>query len=212
MRIILINFVLWLIIFPSYGQNNVKIRTIELGLGINHLTKNSEADPKIGFGLAVKKIWFSEKKINLISGLNFEKIKYFDDYIQCGQYCNYKDMKFNIYTFSIPFMLRVNMGNTYKVIIEAGPTFEIIPLKYGKGIEVTYPPASSTTETDISGDFEHDFTDFGANIGLGFLFPVNNLKIIISSTYHNSITSLIQMQHDELAEYLSIKLGFLINY
>ena len=211
MKNIIIIFSFCLLNFDLFSQESLKIPTIELGLGVNHLTKFNDVDTKIGFGLSVKRIWFPEKKINLISGLIFEKTKYFDDYVQCGQYCNYRDMKFNIYSFSIPLMLRANIGKIYKIFLETGPAFEIVPFKYGKGIEVTYPPMSSIVENEISGDFEHDLTDFGVNVGLGFIFPVNNLKLIFGSTYHNSIKALTQKKHNEFSEYFTLRLGVLIN-
>ncbi len=211
MRNIIIIIGIYFISTPLFSQNNAKISPVELGLGINRLTTHNGANTKIGFGLSVKKIWFSQKKLNLISGVVFEKTKYFDDYVNGGNYYHYKNMTFNIYSFSVPLMLRVNTGNACRFFLETGPSFEIIPLKYGKGIEVTYPPTSNTTETEMSGDFDHDYIDFGANVGLGFVFPVNNLKIVISSTYHNSLKYLFSNQQDELTEYLTLKLGVLIN-
>ena len=197
----------FLIASNSFGQDNPKTQKFELGVGINHLLSKNEVEPKPGFGISIKRIWFSEKTINIVSGLLFEKTKYLDDYDQCGHYCYYKDMKFNVFSFSIPLMLRVNAGKKYKLFFETGPALEITPLKWGKGIEVLDPPLSTATESEISGDFEHDITGFGMNIGIGISFPVKNYRFVLASTYHNSIQSIIEDQQNELTEYFTVKLG-----
>lgn len=202
---------LLLLISNSFCQDTIRTPTFEIKFGINHLSDRKEIETKSGFGISLKRIWFSDNRINLVSGLLFEKTRYFDDYMQCGHFCHYENMKFNIYSFIIPLMARANAGNKYRFFIESGPSFEIIPLKWGKGTEVSYPPPGNRSETGISGDFEHDYTDFAANIGFGFLFPVNNYNFIVSSTYHNSFKSIFNNQENELTEYFTVKIGVLIN-
>lgn len=198
--------------YNSYSQDNTKRPTFEIQTGINHLvSNNSKFDLKFGFGLSIKRIWFSEKPINLITGFLFEKTKYTADYFQCGHFCHYKDMKFCIYSFSIPLMLRVNAGIGDKFFIEMGPSFEIIPINWGKGIEVLYPPLSSATETEISGNFEHDLIDFGANFEIGIKFPVKNYRMVLSALYHSSIRSIMIKPENDLTTYISVKFGICLN-
>lgn len=211
-RLIVVLFLILTSKFSFCQDSSFKISPVEVGFGINSLTyDNNEIDSQIGFGVFVRRVWFSENKFNLVSGLLFEKTKYFDDYVRCGHYCHYKNMKFNIYSFSIPLMLRVNTGKQYKMFLETGPTFEIIPIKYGTGVKVLYPPMGDEIQTEISGRFEHDSFDIGANIGVGVIFPLNNYKIIMSSTFHSSISSVFESQHNDLSKYFSLKIGVLIN-
>ena len=195
----------------SFCQGGHKIPTIEIGMGLNHMSGYDEIETKLGYGLYVKRIWFSEKNLNLISGALFESTKYFEDFVYCGHYCYFRDMKFSIYSLSIPIMLRAKVGNRFKGFIEAGPAFEIIPLKWGKGIEVIDSPFSSKSEKEISADFEHDNIDISANIGLGFIFPFKNLKISLSANYHSSLRNAIESQQSDLSKYLAIKTGIIIN-
>ncbi len=211
MKHIVLALTIFLLSSNSYCQNSIRIPTIEIDIGINHLLGNNEIEPKLGFGMSIKRIWFSDNKINLVSGLLFEKTKYFDDYVQCGHFCHYENIKYNIYSFLIPFMLRANAGKKYRLFIESGPTFEVIPFKWGKGTEISYSPLSNTSETEISGYFEHDLTDFGVNIGIGIIFPINNYNFIFISTYHNSFKSIFDKQQNELTEYFIVKIGILIN-
>ncbi len=207
MKYIILALLVIMFLPNSFCQDSPGIQKFELAIGSNHLLSKNEIEPKPGFGVSIKKIWLPGKKINIVSGLLFEKTKYLDDDVQCGHYCYYKDMKFNVYSFSIPLMLRANTGSKYKLFIETGPALEIIPLKWGKGIEVLDPPLSSATENEISADFEHDIIGFGMNIGFGISLPVNNHRIVLGAAYHNSIQSIIDEQQNEFDEYFTVKLG-----
>lgn len=200
--------------FPSYGQDIPESPwQIEIGAGINHiLTHVDGVEKRVGIGISIKKIWLPEKRYNIISGLVVENTKYYDNNIHCpGHLCTYKDgIKFNTYYLIIPLMFRYNLGNKYKIFMEAGPSFEIVPFKWGKGIESTYFPISGDVkEIKISGDFEHDFIDAGLNSGLGVIFPLRNYNIILSLGYHNSFISLIESEakQNNMENFLTLKTG-----
>lgn len=196
----------------SYSQENNKKSAIEIDFGINHLLSKYDIETKTGFGVSIKKVWFSETRFNLISGILFEKTKYYKAYDQCGHFCHYEDMTYNLYSFAIPLMLRANAGEKYRVFIQIGPAFEITPLKWGKGIEVLYPPNTNTTEAEISADFEHEIIDFGANLGIGITFPIKHHKFVLTSAYHSSIQSIFSDQQHELTEFFAIKIGIIMNF
>lgn len=204
-------FTITILSFNIYCQNDNTLPMVEINLGVNYLLENNNIKPKLNFGMSIKSIWFPKKTFNLISGLLFEKTKYLDSFVQCSHYCYYRDMEFNIYSFSIPLMLRAYSGEKQVLFIETGPTFEIIPFKWGKGIEVSHFPNSNPVETNISGDFEHSLTDFGVNIGIGARFQIENYKFVMTFTYHNSIKLILQKQQNNLTEYCTLKIGTYIN-
>lgn len=211
MKQFLLIIIIGLLRLTSFSQDSLKHQAIEINIGMNHLIGNSELLPKPGFGVSLKYIWFTNSRINLVSGILFEKTKYYEDNVQCGHFCHYKNMTFNIYSFSIPILVRANTGKHYKVFFELGPSFDIIPIKWGKGTKITYSPPDNPTETAVSGDFDHNITDFGLNMGIGLIVPINKRRFIVMTTYHNSIKSVFDDQANENTEFISIKLGILIN-
>ena len=203
--------IIMLVSTKSFCQNSNKTQVIEVGLGINHLLDKNEFSPKIGFGFFLKNIWFYDSRINLVSGLLFEKTRYLDEYDHCGFYCYLEDMNYDIYSFSIPLLLRVNTAKKFRLFFESGPTFEFIPFKYGSGTEVSFYPPDSWSRIEISGDFQHDLIDVGAIIGFGIVFPINDHDFLLTSTYHNSFKSIFDKQNNTLTEYFTVKIGVLIN-
>jgi hypothetical protein len=211
--------IIFIALFSSftYSQNNegnnFKFPPLEIGLNINQLKANDkDIENKMGFGVSICRIWFPEKRISIVSGLLFSQTRYFENYISSGQYSNYKDMTFSLYSFSVPLLLRANFGHTYKIFAETGPSFDLMPVLRGNGIEVTYPPIGNNYETKISGGFDHDLTAFGANFGIGLKFPLKSLKMIIGSSYHCDLNTILEKRTNTLYNnYLLIRLGIFID-
>jgi hypothetical protein len=206
MRLLILLFFVLLVRIQSFAQNDL-FRHIEPGVSLNHLTGNMEAG-ETGFGLSIRKIWFDAKKVNLISGLLFEKTKYHEDYLLCGPNCSYRDINFSLYSFSIPLMARLNFGKKHIFFIEGGPTIDVIPINHGKGTYHIYDMLTGvSSENEISGNFDHDYLYLGVNSGLGIIFPLSTINLLASLHYHNKIVNIASGGHNDPAEFISLRIG-----
>ena len=184
---------------------------VEISIGGNQLLSNDEITPKNGINLSVLKISRLDKRINILTGLSFASIRYYDAYINCGHFCYYKDMNVSMYELSIPIFVRLNTGNKYKFFFESGPSLEIVPIKSGKGIEVSSLPTSvSSTEKDVTINLDHETIDLGLTIGLGCIVPIYEQSLVLSLVYHNSYKS-FNNTTTMLSEYFSFSLGIIFN-
>jgi len=209
MKSTIVLFLLITFYFTSIAQQDV-FSSLEFGLSINHASGTIDAN-KIGFGLSIRKIWFNDKNLNLISGLLFDKTKYFEESMNSGTNCSYRNMNFSRYLFSIPVLGRLNLGKRVVFFCQAGPTLEIVPLKWGKGIQSTYFPLTATTDVkNISGDFEHNYLNLNIHSGIGLAFPVSKIKLITSVSYNKLIVPIISHGFDEQNDFISLILGISI--
>ncbi|GAB4278121.1 MAG: hypothetical protein Kow0068_01640 [Marinilabiliales bacterium] len=185
---------------------------MEISVGANYLLNDGNVtNTKFGFGMSVKRIWLSEKQINIISGLIFEKTKYFEATYPCGgHFSYYKYMNFSTYSFAIPLLFRANVGKKNTLFFESGMTFEIIPFKIGKGFKITDLPGNDIHISKISEVFNRDLIDYGVNLGFGYCFLFKNQRLILSSNYHRSIMLLFDEVNYKLSQYITMKIGIII--
>ena len=202
---------------PLFCQDSPLFPNLEFSGGVNRLILDngqeiSGLEPGTGFGIAVRKYWFAEKSVNLISGLVVEKTRYKQDFLLCGHFCSYRDMTFDIYTISIPLLVRVTtIGNKIAFFLEAGPALELTPIKWGRGTEILQPPLSIQSKEEIRGAFDHERIGIGANTAVGVSVPVTNHKIIFAAGYHRNILPLLSEKYNWTAQYLYVKAGILFN-
>ncbi|MCB0824139.1 MAG: hypothetical protein KDC09_15685 [Bacteroidales bacterium] len=213
MKTLFIFIVVFYVHSISYSQEKIKLPINEISLGVNRLISNKyQYEPRFGYGVSIKKIWFKENQANLVSGLLFEKTTYVEQNPPCaGVFCSINELIYNVYSFSIPLFMRFNTGNNYKLFIETGPAFEIVPLKWGIGTETVTLPNQEQIEIKISGDYSHDIINIGANFGVGFEFPVKSVRFVIITYYHDSIKYWVTSKRDYLSKYFSCKLGIKLN-
>lgn len=206
-RIILVFIILAFFNSASFAQKEI-IKSLEFGISINHLTGIGDTG-KAGYGLSIRKIWRYPNRINIISGLLFEKTKFLEDYVPAGPNNHYSDLTFSMYYFAVPFMARINFGKKFRIFCEAGPALEIIPLKYGKGTSYSYQSLTATTDiSEVSDDFNHSYLILGANAGLGILIPMPGFMLITGASFHEKIINITNNGLDDPAQFVSLRIGF----
>jgi len=203
--------------FLVYCQNNDVQKSIlfpiETSISENQLVSNgNNVRNQMGFGVSVCRIWFSEKRFNLVSGLMFDETRLykkegFKDYYSALSICSYTNMQFTLQSVSIPLYLRANFGHTHRFFIEIGPSFVFDSKLQGKGTEEIFPFNASSYKKEVSKGFEGLAIPFGANIGAGFKFSVKNIKMFVESSYHCYLISVSQDGTNLNYRYVSIKLG-----
>ncbi len=214
--VVLIGLIYFSILTFGQNKNAIRLLDIEYSININNFQNQKNGiNGKTGFGASIYRIWFTEKKYNLISGLVFNKLTFFDDYVKGGRYYDYENITFNIFSFSIPLFLRYNFGRKYKLFIESGPLIDIVPLIKGKGIKNNYtpfPPYYTKDHSTVIENFDHDKIKYGINIGTGLIFPIKNFNPIMGLYYHKDCKFKNNMDEDILLNYFILKLLISFHY
>lgn len=172
-------------VFPN---DDKKTKAYEIKLSLNRPFLPHDEEPKLGFGLEARKIWFPEKNLNLVSGIDLKNVNYSLDWFPCGNGCSLIDINYHAYYFSVPVLLRYGFGEKTKFYIEAGPEFNCFTVLYYTATQRTSYPISDGDErevTDIWGG-GNIFT-LGLNIGAGLIVPIVGREYIIGCSYLNPL-------------------------
>lgn len=212
----LITTALILISIPVFSQNYTdslsKPIPFEIGISVNQLlAKNDNIENRTGFGISLKRIWRADKKINIISGIVFNQIHYLEKTIITDNSTYYKNMDFRLYDFVLPFIIRANFGNKYKLYVEAGPSVDFMPFLIGKGTEIYTTYTGNIRSSEISGEFGAQNLNLSLNAGIGFKFPVKKLNFFVASNYHLFIFDNILKDIKYTNALLSFSLGMYFN-
>jgi hypothetical protein len=222
-------FLMAIILFSKYGycQNDdkpkFKLPPLEITFNINKLDANVDistnefdnvSENKVGFGLNINRIWMPEKRFSIITGLNYNHLRYFSKYFYLSHQASYINTDFNIMLFSIPLLLRASIGSTYKFFLEAGPTLNYIIDIYGKGTEITYNQFSQAKDTIYNNNTGSAFEQrpFGGIVGLGLRFNVAKVKLILSGAYQYDMKRVLgYYSRKKQYDFFIIKMGIFLN-
>lgn len=193
-------------------------KPIEVELGANYpLLLNSysvpnmdELEPRPGFGISARSFFLQEKRANIVLGARFENINYSTDYIYCGHFCDYYDVKFNSYIFSIPLLLRLNARNNFKVFLDAGPDLTLVLNLKAKGTRVNYNiEDGSETSEDFKSTWKHNSFDYGINLQIGSHIPIKEAKLLVSFALRMGLRD-IDDERYAFSKFCTMKVGTLI--
>jgi len=126
-----------------------------------------------GFGVGVYNAFFTQKKCNLILGLEYNTVFYNTYFLE------YRDGEYSFIPFfnylGIPLNARVNFGKKVKFFIEAGVFFDPVVLEKKRFLDKEIAKKEKTIYVYNP--------DFGCSGGVGLRIPVTKYEIIIKSDY-----------------------------
>ncbi len=212
MRIISVVTFLLLVKF-SFSQNpDVPIRTFPWQVAVAYnqmINPQSGISPESGFGCSFLRIFRNDKFFQPIVGLAYHKNHYFLSSYQPARNTSYRDIRFGLSSFSVPLLLRINVGKKVEFFAEAGPSLDLTFLR-GKGREITYQPFSPALENAVN-------KGFGAapvimiNLGGGVSIPWKSSRCILAAAYRNDAKQLLHLNTypnpENYRNYLTISAG-----
>lgn len=177
-----------LLVFSNTGKKN---SDLELKTGFTRPLNLLDEEPKLGFVLEVRKIWYPEKQINIVSGIDLKNINYYVDWHPCGHGCWQSDLNYSSYSISVPLLARLCTGEAIKFYIEAGPEINYVPIVNLKADQVYTPlPTGDTQFSEISTNMANvgNKITFGLGVGAGLIIPIAGREYTLGSSYHTLLS------------------------
>ncbi|MDL2296857.1 PorT family protein [Bacteroidales bacterium OttesenSCG-928-C03] len=191
----------------------------EVMLSLNRTTPSYGEQGRFGFGIGAYSVLFSQKRCNLILGLEYNKNNLFVEYINTnGKWGggNY-NTTYSINNIGIPVCFRVNMGKKVIFFIEAGAFFDFAIWGKGDGTYKLVRYNLDSTITRIEKPFNDKVSYKAPNVGIqggvGLRIPVQKHEILIKGDYKWGIRKLIDSYSTYIHNsYWRFSAGFRANF
>lgn len=122
------------------------------------------------------------------------------------------DVKYQLGFFSLPIMLRYNMGEFTQFFVEAGGFVSLSAHSRSRGTEHFEQFNETTGEVEnYTRDFKGEAgnrNNYGFQLGLGLKFPVNAHKAYVRLGYHHGFNDLYPFEQYLYNRYFNISVGF----
>jgi outer membrane protein with beta-barrel domain len=214
-RILLFISVLVAIPLHSQNQNKRKFFLDESQISVNRMIPNENSNETgIGFGVGVYHTFRSEKTLNLLLGLEYNRISQFKDYLYAARYQQAYDITLVANCMSFSFGPRFNIGTKTKVFFDAGIYADLLFKSQMSGEEDScyYEELGLICATiPYKEDVELAHTA-GLFIGAGLRIPVSKVELILSADYRYGLNpTSTDYRSPMYLRYFRIKLGIRIN-
>lgn len=198
----------------SWGQNVQSLFFDEFAVSANRsVNPDQNAKDCYGFGLGAYHSFRPDKKLNIITGIEYNRTSQFFESMYEGHFAHATDLTYTINCFSIPAGLRINFGTNLKVFIESGAFADLVFNSNRTGTMITYLPDDnnqmSYSEQKI--DQKVKLSDsFGFYLGLGIRIPVSKFEVIVKPDYKFGINELYSYQEAIFSRYFRLNIGLKI--
>lgn len=196
----------------SYGRDSKTFFLDEFHLSLNRTSvKDENTEDMNGFGLGACHSFFSDKRLNIILGMEFNQTNQFKKNMYESHFANATDLTYNLNCISIPVGLRVNTGSKIKVFLESGGFADIVISSTRKGTMINYYPLGSidTKHTEIN-EKAGLLNTFGVYFGLGLRIPISRFEVVIKPEYKLGVKKLHSNYNDIFNRYFRINIGLKI--
>lgn len=214
-RILLFISVLVAIPLHSQSQNKRKFFLDEFQISANRIVPNeNSSETGIGFGVGAYHTFRSDKTLNLLLGLEYNRISQFKHYLYPARYQQAYDITLVANCMSFSFGPRFNIGTKQKVFFDAGVYADLVLKSQMSGEEDScyYEEQGMVCESiPYNEDVEFAHT-YGLFLGAGLRIPVSKVELIVSADYRYGLNPTSTYYRSPMyLRYFRIKLGIRIN-
>ena len=198
----------------SFGQIDTVTAINEFKLAINRTNiQDSYSENLFGFGLGVYHVFLQNKKVNLVTGLEYNRTNQLKKSIYDGHFAHKTNVTFNINCISIPMTARINFGRKIKIFLNTGLFIDLSIGGREKGTMKTY----FTNENDQleSRVFQYSQksrlgSNYGFILGVGIDIPLYKYRIIVEPDYKFGMRNIYQEMDEIRNRYFRINIGLRI--
>jgi hypothetical protein len=213
LRYFLLIICLYISTIGAVSQNKVDIFFNEFCASINRSNvKDYNTKDKLGFGLGIYHAFLNDKMINILVGLELNRLCQFKISMYGGHFSHRSNVTYNTNYLSFPLGLRLNFGKKNKLFIESGGFADFTLSGNSTGTLYTYYPDENIqiSEFENKGGLP---SSFGISFGLGIIIPISKLSLIIKGDYNIGLNDLkYSGAYEEFQnKYIRILIGFKIN-
>jgi hypothetical protein len=187
----------------------------EFTLSINRTNlKNENTNNTIGFGIGTFHVFLSDKKINLIMGVEYNRTNQLKKRITENHLSHSTNLKYTVNSLSVPFDIRINWGDKIKLFLESGFFGDLnIRVKRSGTMHVYLPSGNNQIEFK---KFEFDETvqvfaiNYGFSFGIGMSIPLSKYQLTIKPEYKFGLNDFFYNGDRIVNKYYRIILGIKI--
>ncbi|PKP07817.1 MAG: hypothetical protein CVU08_16005 [Bacteroidetes bacterium HGW-Bacteroidetes-3] len=198
----------------SNGQDSNDFFLDEFHISLNRTNlQDDNTEDRYGFGLGAYHSFMSDKKLNLVFGLEYNRTSQIKKNMYEGHFANATDLTYSLNCISVPVGLRLNIGSKTKVFIETGGFADLVIISNRTGTMHTYFPDENNEidYTDTKIDEKAGLSNsFGFYVGLGVRVPMSRFDLIVKPDYKFGINKLYSNQDDIFNRYFRINIGLKI--
>ncbi len=193
------------------GQDSGYFSFDEYSISFNRSTlHNDNTENRNGFGFGANHLFRSDKKINLVFGLEFNRTSQFMKSMYEGHFANSTDLTYSMNCFSVPLRWRLNIGSKSNVYIETGVFADMVINSKKKGTMHIYDYSENSpifhTETQYNERADLS-SSFGLHGGFGIRVPFSSFECFINPDYKFGINKIYSYHDDIFNRYFRVNIG-----
>ncbi len=201
--------------YHSLAQDKRRFFLDEFQISANIMVPNeNSSETGFGFGIGTYHTFRTEKMLNLLLGLEYNRISQVIDFIHMSHLINAYDIALVADCMSLSFGPRFNIGTNIKVFFDTGiyADFVIKSQKSGVRDSVGFGEEGMIfTRIPVNEDADLSHTA-GIFIGTGLRIPVSKIELILSADYRYGLNPTGGYGDTDIHHrYFRIKLGIGIN-
>ena len=198
-----------MIVFGQQDDLSDIVNEIDVSVNRTLSTRHSEYSEQFGFGVGAKHIFMKSKKLNLVTGMEYNLNRFQIDHLYDGHWSYLTDVRHTLHNLSIPLYVRWNFGKKINFFVEAGGFIDLI-------IDGKRSGTRHTASSNLTGEAVSDFEDegavystisYGASMGFGVSFPLEGCRIFIKPDCKLGLVDLNYYPPSVINSSLRINLG-----
>ncbi len=199
----------------SLAQNKWKFFLNEFQISANRMVPNeNSSETGFGYGIGAYHAFRTENMLNLLLGLEYNRISQFKDFLYSGRYQKAYDITLVADCMSLSFGPRFNIGTKTKVFFDAGIYADLVFKSQMSGVRDSCffeEVGLICTRIQVNEDANLSNTA-GIFIGTGLRIPVSKIELIVSADYRYGLNpTAVYYTTGIYHRYLRIRLGIRIN-
>lgn len=208
LKILVLSFIIIGLTTITNAQEERKVNN-EVFLSVNYsMTAPNLGHGLMAYGFGFHHYFFSAKKINLISGLEYNRGNFFIEKLATGHYGNMEDITYHVLRISVPLKGRVNFGNQIKLFLDLGAFLDIdldSKMEYEKFPFPTFaeddPNESNLYPAEMGGNY-------GFSLGGGSSIPIQKYRLSFLLEYKYGLKEIYEEYDPFRHHYIRLNIGF----
>ncbi len=202
--------------YHSLAQNKRKFFLDEFQISANRIVPNeNSSETGFGFGIGTYHTFRSQKMLNLLLGLEYNRLSQFKDFLYASRYPQAWDITLVANCMSLSFGPRFNIGTHTKVFFDTGIYADLVLKSQKSGTNYGCIPEGVATICpliQVKEDVRLSHTK-GIYIGTGLRIPISKIELIVSADYRYGLNPTAVFHESSVIyhRYFRLKLGVRIN-
>lgn len=196
----------------SFSQKACRIASYEFNLSVNSTTiANANTENRLGFGLGFNYVFRPDKKLNVVSGLEYDRTSIYTKHMITDRPDTYSDqMTYYLNNFSVPLVFRYNFFSNFGFFVEAGAFIDALIFSKMKGNYTAYNHESGVSQSYGYKDASVKNFNYGTSLGIGFAIPVYNHNLLVKCDYKFGFRDIDEYDNNLYNRYVRLSIGFRI--